>query len=376
MAAEPAQPQPDIHGRILEIGELALFQYALPEHTDSFLTSYRADKLWGRKFLTVTNLVRAVRKARRGDYRLIVLSAPIYPGWHPRSFLAALKFTLLKGKPQHLYGALVSPLLFELFRFIPMPPLIAIDKEDSFAIPSHQHFLFDKADHYFKRELPVDHWQVLYGSAHRRLPGYNFRSKKAWQRRIAKLKPLILSTDVVKSDMAAAAFGAEKTTDIFFAGQTDGNSVVRGQVPALIEKLRDAGFKVDYPTQRIPYDEFIQRCAQSWLTLSPEGLGWDCFRHVEAALAGSVPLMNAPTIHRYKPLVVGEQCLVYFPDEDNIVDVVTAALADKPRLERMARSAHEHAKAHLTLPACARDIVETYGRPAATAGSSTKASSR
>lgn len=360
MAASKAQPEDK--RRILEIGEIGLFHAAMPGNTDTCFASYRADMRHARKWLGIRRFVSMVRAARRGDYDLIVVHPPFYPGWHPRSFLAALKFTLFRGNFSDIYGALVSPLMYEALRLVSLPGMIAIDKSDSFGIPRHHHFLFDKVDYYFKRELPVDHWQTLYASAHRRLPGFSFRMKKRWQRRIAKLRPIALGIYADKVEAARAAYGSAKTSDVFFAGAVDGNSTVRGQVPRLVEQLRAAGISVDCPRERLPFDEFIKRCAQSWLTLSPEGLGWDCFRHVEAAIAGSVPLVNAPTIHRYRPLVVGEQCFVYYPDEDNFVARVKGYLADKQRLQRMAASAHEHALAHLTNQAVARALLDMYGK--------------
>lgn len=353
--------RPGHGGRILEIGEIGLFYLTLPERTDALYASYRADLKNGRRYLGIAAMWTAVRAARRGKYDLIVLHPPLYPGWHPRSFLAALKFSLFRGRISDTYGAVVSPLLFGALRFVRLPPLVVVDKSDSFGIPRHHHFLFDKAVAYLKRELPVDHWQTLYGSAHSRLPGLHFRLGKRWQRRVAKLRPIALGLHECGVEAALKAYGAEKKTDVFFAGGVAGNSVARAQVPQLIEQLRAAGVSVDFPQERLPFEEFIRRCAQSWLTLSPEGLGWDCYRHVEAAIAGSVPLFNAPTIHRYKPLVVGEQCLVYFPDEDNIVDVVRAALSNKARLRKMAKSAHDHARRHLTDAAVSHDIMRTYG---------------
>lgn len=101
----------------------------------------------------------------------------------------------------------------------------------------------------------------------------------------------------------------------------------------------------------------MRRCAESWITLSPAGLGWDCYRHMEAALAGSVPLVSTPTIERYRPLVTGEHCLAYHPDEDRIVPIVTEALADKARLQRMAEAARQHVLDHLTETAICRQLL-------------------
>ena len=347
--------------RVLEISEIGLFCHEMPERTDAYFASYRADMRRNRTYLGIRAFFRMLRRARRGDYALIVLDPPFYPGWHPRSFLAAFKFSIFQGRPLEALGALISPLMFQALRFAPLPPCIVIERSDSFGIPSHQHFLLDKAMWFYKRELPLDHWRTLYGSAHRRLPGRSFRKKARWRRRLAKLRPIGVGIPAGSAEAAGAVFGSEKTTDVFYAAWVHGNSIVRERAAEQVDKLRAAGCTVDYPNERIDRADFMKRCAQAWITLSPEGLGWDCFRHVEAAIAGSVPLVNAPTIERYKPLVVGEHCLAYFPDEDKLVEVVREALADKARLTRMARAAHEHALANLTNPAMARDLLRLHG---------------
>ncbi len=347
-------------GRILEIGEIGLFHWAMPDRTDALYGSYRADLRTERPYLGLRTLLKAFRDIRAGRYGLVVLHPPLYPGWHWRSFLAAFKFTVIKGRPRDLYGAVTSPIYFALLRLLPSCRVIAVERSDSFGLPRHAFFLLDRADAYYKRELPYDHWQVFFGSAHRRLPGRRFRLDKRWSRRLAKLRPIGLGLPMHQAEQANAAFPAEKTSDIFFAGAVTGNSSVRAAVPALIEKLKAAGFRVDVPNRHLPVEEFMRRCAEAWITLSPSGLGWDCYRHMEAALAGSVPLVSAPTIDRYRPLTIGEQCLCYHPDEDRIVAIVGAALADKERLRAMALSARQHVMEHLTEPAICLDLLARH----------------
>lgn len=353
--------------RVLEIGEHALFSRAATDITEAYFTGYRHLQD-GRRFFGLRALVRTFAKARRGDYDLIVVAPPFYPGWHPRSFLGALKFSLFKGRPRDLYGALVSPLLFALLRVFPGDRMIAIDRSDSFGIPRHHFFLLDKVRAYFKRELPIDHWLAFYGSAHRRLPGLNFRRKRRWQRRAARLRPISVGLSPRMAATALAAGPAEKRHDLFFAGTINGNSHVRDLVPAQIDALRIAGVDVDWAMEPIPRAEYLKRCAEAWLVLSPAGLGWDCYRHVESALAGSVPLVSAPTIDRYRPLVIGVHCLAYRPDEENIVAIVTAALADRPRLAAMAAAARAHAAEHLTEEAVCRALVAEFASPPPDAG--------
>jgi hypothetical protein len=348
------------YGRILEIGETGLFYWGMPEQTDALYASYRADLRQGRRYLGIRSFIQALRAVRRGEYALVVLHPPYYPGWHWRSLLPALKFTVLKGRPFELYSALTSPLLFELTRLFASDRIIAVDRSDSFGIPAHHFFLLDKARSYLKRELPFDHWKVFYGSGHRRLPGKTFRSKKRWLDRMRKIRPIGLGLPNGQVKAASSVFGAEKKSDVFFAGTVSGNSSVRSDALGLLGDLRSAGFKVDVPEHPLPRDEFMLRCAQSWLTLSPEGLGWDCYRHMEAALAGSVPLLSAPTIHRYKPMVVGAHCLSYLPDENRIVDIVRTALADKEQLRNMASAGRQHVLDHLTDRALCLSLYGTF----------------
>lgn len=355
--------------RILEIGETGLFHWGLPDRTDALYASYRADLRSARPYLGLRNLLKAFRDIRAGRYGLVVLHPPLYPGWHWRSFLAALKFTILKGRPLDLYGACTSPIYFALLRLLPSCRSIAIDRSDSFGLPRHAFFLLDLVDTFYKRELPYDHWKVFFGSAHRRLPGRTFRLKKRWLRRVAKLRPIGLGLPIRQAGQAEVASTTEKASDVFFAGTISGNSSVRAAVPDLIDKLKAAGISVDMPEGPLPVEEFMRRCARAWITLSPEGLGWDCYRHMEAALAGSVPLVSAPTIDRYRPLIIGEQCLCYFPDEDRIVAIVAAALADKEKLKAMALSAQEHVRKHHIESAICLDLLVRHCGETASASS-------
>lgn len=358
---EDSAAEPTGASHILEIGETGLFHWGMRERTDALYASYRADLRKGRPYLGLRSLLKAFRHVRRGRYGLVVLHPPLYPGWHWRSFLAAVKFSVLKGRPRDLYGAVTSPLYFSLLRLLPACRMIAIERSDGFGLPAHAFFLLDRAEAFYKRELPYDHWHVFFGSAHRRLPGKRFRLEKRWSQRVAKLRPIGLGLPLNAEKQANAAHPAEKMTDVFFAASIAGNSSVRAEVPALLDKLRAAGFTVDAPDRHLAAEEFMKRCAQAWITLSPAGLGWDCYRHMEAAVAGSVPLVSAPTIDRYRPLVIGEQCLSYHPDEDRIVDIVGAALADKERLRAMALSARQHVLKHLTIHAICVALLAQHG---------------
>jgi hypothetical protein len=139
--------------------------------------------------------------------------------------------------------------------------------------------------------------------------------------------------------------------------------------------LRAQGLVVDIPEQPLPRAEFYRRCAAAWLTWSPEGYGWDCFRHYEALACRSVPVANYPTIERHRPLLAGEHAFYYGVEPGGLTDVVQAALRDKARLLRMAEAGRTHVLTHHTPDAIARHIVATtlaQAVPAAEAGDGTR----
>jgi hypothetical protein len=131
--------------------------------------------------------------------------------------------------------------------------------------------------------------------------------------------------------------------------------------------LRDRGITVDIPQSRLPLPEFYQRASRAWLVWSPEGLGWDCFRHYEAPACGSVPVINQPTIERHQPLIAGEHAFYYDPVHGQLTRTIVAALADKERLLAMAHAGGAHVMAHHTPDALARYVIETTLDSAGTA---------
>jgi hypothetical protein len=104
----------------------------------------------------------------------------------------------------------------------------------------------------------------------------------------------------------------------------------------------------------LPYPDFIAALARSWLVLSPEGYGWDCYRHYEACLAGSVPVINRPSYHRPLFLQHGVHCFYYDLGQGSLAALLLAVLANKDRLMGMAEAGREHVLANHTRSAVAR----------------------
>jgi hypothetical protein len=72
--------------------------------------------------------------------------------------------------------------------------------------------------------------------------------------------------------------------------------------------------------------------------------------------------MNQPPIERHAPLLAGEHALYYDPEPGGLTRAVTAGLADKDALGRIAAAGQAHIMAHHTPAALARYVVESARR--------------
>ncbi|MEO8270643.1 MAG: glycosyltransferase [Aureliella sp.] len=233
-----------------------------------------------------------------------------------------------------------------------------IDLEDRRYIPSSAMFLLDECTAYFKRELPLDRWQVFMRTDHRNIPTFRYRTKASNRRRIEKLYPLTLGHKLGVEDMFPDK-PVDKSCDVFFAGTVVGSSLVRERGLSSLRKLQLMGYRVDIAEYPIPQKEFYHRAASAHLVWSPEGYGWDCFRHYEAAMCWSVPLMNHATIERHMPMRHGDHAFYYHPDTDDLVKIVQSALADRDGLIKMAAAARAHVMNHNLLAPSVRYMIGT-----------------
>src|SRR5204862_675309 len=135
---------------------------------------------------------------------------------------------------------------------------------------------------------------------------------------------------------------AAKATDVFFAGNVQSNSTLRRDGVAQLRRLTDLGIRVDMPSTQLAKAEYQHRMSRAWLTWSPSGRGWDCYRHYEAPQCLSVPVINYPTILRSHPLEDGTHAFYYPPEPGGLTRVIEQALLDKDRLRRMALQGREH----------------------------------
>lgn len=337
---------------IVEIGPQPFVARALPKESLFYSTQWPNVELDPASL--IPSLTALWRVLGRDDVEMIVVFPSYYGPLSPQRLSRAIfSRRLLQGRSPLVRGA--AP---ELLRARAKAPLVVVDLEDLPVINRNNLFLLDRSDLYFKRELPADHWRVFLKTAHANLPTPRFRASAAQAARVAKLRPISLG--LPRQSWSLLPLPArEKRTDVFFSGRIAESSTLRAQGLAELQALADKGVVVDIPEAPLAPAAFYERCAEAWLVWSPEGFGWDCFRHYEAPACGSVPLINQPTIERHAPLFAGVHALYYDPEPGGLTRAVEAALSDKPALARIAAAGQAHVLAHHTPAALAQYVVES-----------------
>jgi hypothetical protein len=357
--------------KILEIGAIPYMWHAFPDTTEFYSTwpdETFADPGRGRHIVSLATLPGLARRIADPAFDLVVAHAPASPPWSGRALGRALfRRSTLRGNLAVARGVGI-----ELLRRRAATPLAVLDFEDSIGIERSNLFLLDRAVAYFKRELPIDHWQVLARTAHPRVPTPRFRGIERNRARIAKLHPISLGLPLGAADgLIALPPSEEKTIDVFFAGRIGDSSTVRQRGFAELLTLLEAGYAIDVADTTLPFEEYLARCARAHLVWSPEGFGWQTFRIYEAAICGAAPLVSRPSIERYRPLIDGIHAVYYDVEPGELARTARAALRDRDRLRAIGRAAHDHVKAFHTPAAIAHYVVETAlsaaGRPAAKA---------
>lgn len=335
--------------RILEIARTGFFKGLFPGDVARFDVDPYAD----RSAPGIRGLSALRREIASGRYDLIVCEPSYRSPWKPATLLRLVSnrrafagsFSLARAFGQQAIG-----------RGVPTP-IAVVDMEDGNLIERCDLPLLDACRFFFKRELPPDPWRVFTHTLTPRLPSRRFRSDARNRGRVAKLRPISLGLPPEMEPLLPIP-RRDKTVDLFFAGAVDGLPL-RERGRAELERLAAAGVVVDVPDRRLDRAAFYERCAAARLVWSPEGYGWDCFRHYEAAACGSVPLINLPTILRHRPLEEGHHALYYPPEPGGLADTVVAALRDRDRLVAMGEAAREHAVRFHRREALGRYVIDT-----------------
>jgi Glycosyl transferases group 1 len=345
--------------KILEIGATPYIWHAFPETTEFYSTwpdETCAAPARGRHIVSLATLPGLARRIADPTFDLIVAHAPACGPWSGRALVRGLfRRSALRGNLP-----VIRSLGTELLRGRNAAPLAILDFEDSIGIERDNLFLLDKAVLYFKREQPMDHWQVFARTGHWRVPTPRFRAVARNRERIAKLRPISLGLPLGTAEhLVASPPSGEKTIDVFFAGRIGNSSTVRQRGFEELLALREEGYAIDVADTMLPSEEYLARCARAHLVWSPEGFGWQTFRFYEAAICGAAPLSSRPSIERYRPLIEGVHAVYYDVEPGELARTVRAALGDRDRLRAIGRAAREHVKAYHTPAAIARHVVDT-----------------
>ena len=328
--------------RVLELGDRHLFKSSFPEQSTFIFTGATSQApppgSPQRPFSPAT-FVEILRGLRRRDWDLIFCYPLAAPLWDCRrgaaGALSSLSRMIFRFRTLGAYAARAGGV-----------PLVVIDLNDTPRVPAACLPLLDRSVLYFKRELPFDPAKALFDVTPQFRTHERVMTSGFFQRNRSKLKPISASVPDETAEMARD-IRPDKTVDVFFAGSPT-NSEIRRRGFEELKLLSERGYVVDISSGGLSKREYIERCARSWLTWSPEGYGWECFRHYEASLCGSVPILSAPGIMRYAPLEDGVHAFVYPDRPGGLVHAVETALSQKSGLTSMAERARLHALSHHT----------------------------
>jgi hypothetical protein len=314
--------------RVLEVSRLGLFKGLLPDQTEwiRWGSSLTADEPVHPEEPSLSLLARTLSRIRRREFDLIVL-----PAIHPQHVHNQSKIKLM-SKAMLRNAAKVPALANLVHRFgLRSTSCVVLDIHDERSLCDTTLRLFPHCAFYFKRELALNE------PRHATLAG--------------KIKPMSL----ILPDERRIPPPREKDLDLVFAGAVCNDT--RRWAVEQARSLAERGARVLVPDKPLPYPAFMEALGRSWLVLSPEGYGWDCYRHYEACLASSVPLINRPRYPRHLYLEEGTHCFYYDADRDCIAARVVELLADKPKLSRMSEEGRRYVLANHTRSAVARYIL-------------------
>jgi len=290
--------------------------------------------------------IEVCQKISRRAYDVAVVSERKYCFWRRGAGPAAALWRLAKAwltqpwriahltVPRHLTRAGI--------------PWALVDRNDQVLLDEGSHIFLRDCTTFFVRELLTNRFEIF--QAYRRgEPGCRlWPGGPRTEYPLKKIRPISLGLQVREEKFRGLP--TEKKHDIFFCGTTD----MRTPRVSALEEIRASAEREGWRlklVERMPQDEFLRTCAESWLVLSPSGNGWDCWRHTEVLMAGSVPLINYPWIERYAPLRDKEHVLLYSPEQGHLTQVIAQALTDRESLRRMARAGREHVLRHHTYQA-------------------------
>ena len=294
--------------------------------------------------------------ANRGEYDLVIAGKLFYPSFNPRKSLLRNVANLTGNLIRHPNIAVGRIFPFSKYR----GRLAVVDMQDTPVIDNSRFRLLNHCVCYFKRELPPNSCNAFLYTTAKTEDGTNVLNLKEFRDMVGKLRPISLGVDQEDAKLLAGVENVKKT-DVFFSGGLT-NHLNRQRGLKQLELLRSQNYSIDISYDRLPRTEFLKRAAQAYLVWSPEGGGWDCYRHYEAALVGSVPLMQTPSIHRYAPLLDDVHACYYGIEGDQLEVRIRQILQNRNRLIQMGQAAKQHVLQWHTFEALSRYVIEETER--------------
>lgn len=280
---------------------------------------------------------RLRRELEAGEYDLVICHAPAEGLTRTRGFFLKCWLTTAKKWLQH-YCSLGPGLMPRLLQGTKVP-LVVYEWDDTTIIQQKHWELLDACRAYFKVNCPTNLYKAFLFQGARNDDVFNIIRQPQYRAWVEKIRPISLGAPDVSAVREVA--GVEKTADVFFSGALQ-YTRVREEGRRQLEALQAEGLRIDIPEERLKPEEFYRRMASAWLAWSPEGAEWDTHRTYEAALVGTVPVLNYPTTRRYQPLEESQHAFYYGVEGDQLSRVIRAALADKEKLNSMAAAAQTH----------------------------------
>ena len=325
--------------RVLEIGRIPLFKSAYPNQTTWIRTGSSLVQAGDRHAalrLTFASVVNLLWQLGRGRFQIILL--PAVDVDFPAD--ATLRKKMLRRSIEATARLPLSRWLAHILLRPHRNAVAFLDISDFPRVASVTRYIVPETLSYFKREL---------------YPTISFtgESDQAWWEE--RTDPISLP--------APASFDPPpiaKRTDIFFSGNI--YTPAREAGLRVLEHLGSGGLNVDIVRERIPHEQYMQRMSASWLVWSPSGFGWDCYRHYEACLAKSVPVIDFPSSERVLWLKDGEHCFYYGQNVSDLAQTIRSALADKDRLVEMGNRARQYVAENHSRAALVRYMLHRIDR--------------
>jgi len=342
--------------RLLELGGVPCIARCHPEITDFYCTRAADD---GPR-LTIRRLLQLRTKLRAGEYDLVIYNvhAKVSAPWHRAP-------TRVRGLVQTVIWSFTSfdKVGWHFFHWIlcgTQVPLVIIDKQDTARITKTESRWLDRCSLWFMRELPPNHLHLFLNMDRRCGDVINVRRRKELRRNFHKIRSYGLGFETDEVPVEPQGAPPEKIHDVFYAGANHTTSV-RERGFEELKALRASDLRIFLPESRLSQADFYRACAQSWLVWSPEGQGWDCYRHAEALLWGSVPVINSRTIELLWPLEEGRHCFYYPPEPGGLTRIIHRALQDKALLRQISAEGRAYVVEHYRPRTFARHVFAEIG---------------